>query len=84
MTLNLQLITTLITFNNYFEETVIELGIKEYENFDKNPDSRSLGNVDIAINKYKNHPSIKLINENVSFESRFKFKAQRRWESSVL
>ena len=84
MTLNLQLITTLITFNNYFEETVIELGIKEYENFDKNPGSRSLDNVDIAINKCKNHPSIKLINENVSFESRFNFKAQRRWESSVL
>ena len=62
------------TFNNYFEKTVIELGIKEYENFDKNPDSRSLDNVDIAINKYKNHPSIKMINENVSFESRFNFK----------
>ena len=53
---------------------MIELGIKEYENFDKNPDSRSLDNVDIAINKYKNHPSIKMINENVSFESRFNFK----------
>ena len=53
---------------------MIELGIKEYENCETNPDSRSLDNVDIAINKYKNHPSIKIINENMSFESRFNFK----------
>ena len=53
---------------------MIELGIKEYENCDTNPDSRSLDNVDIGINKYKNHPSIKIIKENVSFESRFNFK----------
>ena len=54
------------------EKTVIELGIKE--SFDTNLDSRFLDNVDIAINKYKNHPSIKMINENVSFESKFNFK----------
>ena len=39
-----------------------------------NPDSRSQDNVDIVINKYKNHPGIKMINENVSFKSRFNFK----------
>ena len=73
----------------------MELGIKEYENFDKNPYFGSLDNVDIAINKYKNHPSLKMINENISFESRFNFKVsqiykkkflistQRRWESLV-
>ena len=61
-------------FNSYFEKTAIELGIKECENFDTNPNSRSLNNVDVAINKYKNHPSIKIVNENVSFESRFNFK----------
>ena len=37
----------------------MESGIKEYEHFGTNPDSRSLDNVDIAINKFKNHPSIK-------------------------
>ena len=60
------------TFNSYLEKTVIELGIKE--SFDMNLDSRFLDNVDIAINKYKNHPSIKMVNENVSFESKFNFK----------
>ena len=52
----------------------MESGIKEYENFGTNPDSRSLDNVDIAINKFKNHPSIKMINADISFESRFSFK----------
>ena len=51
-----------------------EIGIKEYENFDANPASRTLNNVDIAIDKYKNHPYIKMINEHVSFESRFNFR----------
>ena len=31
--------------------------------------------IDYAIAKYKNHPSITMINENVSFESRFSFTA---------
>ena len=46
---------------------MIALGIKEFENFETNSTSRSLDNVNIAINKYKNHPSIKMISENVSF-----------------
>ena len=41
------------TFNSYCEKLVIKLGIKEYENFDTNLDSRSLDNVDVGINKYK-------------------------------
>ena len=31
--------------------------------------------IDYAIAKYENHPSIIMINENVSFESRFSFAA---------
>ena len=31
--------------------------------------------IDYAIAKYKNHPGIIMINENVSFESRFSFTA---------
>ena len=46
-------------FSSYFEKTAIELRIKEYENFDTNPNSRSQDYVDIAINKYQNHPGIK-------------------------
>ena len=33
--------------------------------------------VDVIIEKHKDHPSIKIINENVSFESRFSFKGIR-------
>ena len=61
-------------FNSYFEKAVANLGIKEYESLDTNPGSASQDDVDIAISKYKNHPSIKMINKNVSFESRFSFK----------
>ena len=32
---------------------------------------RSKVGVDATIEKYKNHPSVKIINENVSFESHF-------------
>ena len=40
--------------------------------------SRSKDGVDVAIEKYMDHPSIKIINENVlSFESRFSFKEIR-------
>jgi len=50
------------------------LGIKEYQS-DYDVDINSISNdpIDIAISKYKNHPSIISINENVSFESRFNF-----------
>ena len=63
------------TFNNYFGNAVNNLGIKECE-FDLNVDSNCnyMNGVDIAIHKFKDHPSIKMINEKVRFESRFSFK----------
>ena len=42
-----------------------------------NANSRSKDGVDVAIEKYKDHPSIKMTNKNVSFESRFSFKEIR-------
>ena len=42
-----------------------------------NTNSRSKNGVDVAIEKYKDHPSIKMINENVPFESGFSFKEMR-------
>ena len=64
------------TFNNFFEHTVDNLGIQEYQS-DHNIDINSILDdaIDYAIAKYKNHPSIIMINENVSFESRFSFTA---------
>ena len=64
------------TFNNFFEQAVDNLGIQEYQS-DHNIDINSISDDPIvyAIAKYKNHPSIIMINENVSFESRFSFTA---------
>ena len=64
------------TFNNFFEHAVDNLGIQEYQS-DHNIDINSISDdpIDYAIAKYKNHPSIIMINENVSFESRFSFTA---------
>ena len=62
------------TFNNFFEHAVDHSEIQEYQsdhNIDINPISDDP--IDYAIAKYKNHPSIIMINENVSFESRFSF-----------
>ena len=58
-------------FNNFFEQAVDNL---EYQN-DHNIDTNSISDdpIDYAIAKYKNHASIIMINENVSFESRFSF-----------
>ena len=64
------------TFNNFFEHTADNLGIQEYQS-DHNIDINSILDdpIDYAIAKYKNHPGIIMINENVSFESRFSFTA---------
>ena len=64
------------TFNNFFEHAVDNLRIQEYQS-DHNIDINSISDdpIDYAIAKYKNHPSIIMINENVSFESRFSFTA---------
>ena len=61
-------------FNEFFEQAVDNLGIREYQS-DHNIDINSISDdpIDYAIAKYKNHPSIIIINENVSFESRFSF-----------
>ena len=63
------------TFNNYFGYAVNNLGTKECE-FDLNVDSNCnyMNGADIATHKFKDHPSIKMINEKVRFESRFSFK----------
>ena len=52
------------------------MGIQEYQS-DHNIDINSISDDPIyyAIAKYKNYPSIIMINENVSFESRFSFTA---------
>ena len=52
------------------------MGIQEYQN-DHNIDINSISDdpIEYAIAKYKNHLSIIMINENVSFESRFSFTA---------
>ena len=56
------------TFNNYFESVIANLGIKEYENsVTDNTNSELSDGVHLAIEKHKDHLSIKLINENVSF-----------------
>ena len=64
------------TFNNFFEHAADNLGIQEYQS-DHNIDINSISDdpIDCAIAKYKNHPSIIMINENISFESRFSFTA---------
>ena len=61
-------------FNNFFEQAVDNLGIQEYQS-DHNIDINSISDdpIDYAIAKYKNYPSIIMISENVSFESRFNF-----------
>ena len=61
------------TFNNLSENAVDDLETKQYES-DLNLDIPSTNPIDSAIMKYQNHPSIIMISENVSFESRFKFK----------
>ena len=60
------------TFNDFFEHAVDNSRIKEYasgENINLIFDDP----IDNAILKCKNHPSIIMINQNVSFESRFNF-----------
>ena len=61
------------TFNSFFETAVDSLGIKENVS-DLDIRINSEDPVDIAIMKYREHPSIIKITENVSFESRFRFK----------
>ena len=65
-------------FNDSFKSAVGRLGVKECEaSSDVNENCTSKEGVDVAIKKYKDHPSIKMINESISFESRFSFKEIR-------
>lgn len=64
------------TFNNFLEHAVDNLGLQKYQsdhNFQIN--SISFDPIDYVIGKYKSHPSIITINENVSFDSRCSFTA---------
>ena len=57
------------TFNNYFESAVANLGVEEYENnVTNNTHSDPKDGADLNFERYKDHPSIKMINENVFFE----------------
>ena len=62
------------TLNEYFENAIAKLEITEYsDNFGTN--TAILGDpVDIALEKFKYHLSVKIIKENVSTESLFHFK----------
>ena len=63
------------SFNSYFESLGGKLGKKECEaNSDVKVIERSKVGVNVAIEKYKNHPRVKIINENVLFESHFNLK----------
>ena len=61
------------TFNEYFQNAITKFGITEYwDNFGTN--TTTLGDpVDIALKKFKDHASVKSINENVFNESLFHF-----------
>ena len=61
------------TPNEYFQNVITTLGITEYlDNFGTN--AATLGDpLDIALQKFKDHPSVKIVKENVSTESLFHF-----------
>ena len=61
------------TFKSFFETAVDSLGINENVS-DLDISITSEDPVDITVMKYREHPSIIKITENVSFESRFRFK----------
>ena len=60
------------TLNNFFENAVKSLGIKENQYILSNT-GESADPVDIALNKFEHHPSILAIKENISFENMFTF-----------
>ena len=59
------------TLNEYFQNAITQLGITEYsDNFGTN--TATLGDpVNIDLEKFKDHPNVKIITENVSTESSF-------------
>ena len=61
------------TLNKYFQNSITKLEITEYwDNF--GTDKIALGDpLDITLEKFKDHPSVKIIKENVFTESLFHF-----------
>ena len=60
--------------NNFFKETVSTLDINE-NSYILNPDSINISDsIEKAINKYKFHPSILLINDKIVNQDKFSFK----------
>ena len=61
------------TLNKYYQNTIAKLEIAEYsDNFGTN--TTTLGDLlDIALEKFKDHPNVKIIKVNVSIESLFHF-----------
>ena len=61
------------TLNKYYQNAITKLEITEYsDNFGTN--KTTLGGLfDIALEKFKDHPSVKIIKVSVSIESLFHF-----------
>ena len=61
------------SLNNFFADAIINLNIPQYED----PTSNNINGIDDpvlrAIEKYKNHPSIKLIKTNSENNASFRF-----------
>ena len=56
--------------NNFFIEAVDNLDIEPYLLHNNS----TTGNINDIVDKYKNHPSIKKIKENIKDENKFSFK----------
>ena len=58
-------------FNEYFRNAITYLGITEYSD-NSGTNTATLGDpVNTELEKFKDHPSVKIITENVSIESSF-------------
>ena len=61
------------TINKYFQNTITKLRISEYL-YNIGTNTNTLGYpVDIALEKIKDHPNVKIVNENVCIQSLFHF-----------
>ena len=58
-------------FSNFFENALRSLGIKANEHSQENYDLKNP--VEIAIKKFEQHPSINLINKNITNSENFHF-----------
>ena len=61
------------TLNKYFQNTITKLRISEYS-YNIGTNTNTLGYVvDIALEKIKHHPNVKIVKENVCTQSLFHF-----------